>query len=73
MPAARSTPPSCAPLAADQFGLEVIADDVADNAGAVTRFVLVAPARPATPAPTGHDRTTLAATTRTAPARCSGC
>jgi prephenate dehydratase len=56
----------CAPLAADQFGLEIIADDVADNAGAVTRFVLVAPPGPP-PAPTGHDRTTLAATTQNRP------
>ena len=58
----------CAPLAADQFGLEIIADDVADNAGAVTRFVLVAPPGPP-PAPTGHDRTTLAATTQNRPDR----
>lgn len=51
-----------APLAARQHGLEVLADDVADNPGARTRFVLVAPPGPP-PAPTGHDRTTLAATT----------
>ena len=55
-----------APLAAEQHGLEVIADDVADNAGAVTRFALVAPPGPP-PAPTGNDRTTLAATTQNRP------
>ena len=55
-----------APLAADQHGLEIAVDDVADNPGAVTRFVLVAPPGPP-PAPTGHDRTTFAATTRNRP------
>lgn len=55
-----------APLAAEQHGLAVIVDDVADNPGAVTRFVLVAPPGPP-PALTGHDRTTFAATTRNRP------
>jgi prephenate dehydratase len=55
-----------APLAARQWGLEIIADDVADNPGAVTRFVLVTPPGPP-PAPTGYDRTTLAATTENRP------
>ncbi len=55
-----------APLAAAQHGLDVLVDDVADNPGAVTRFVLVAPPGPP-PAPTGHDRTTFAATTRNRP------
>jgi prephenate dehydratase len=55
-----------APLAAEQHGLEVLADDVADNAGAVTRFALVARPGPP-PAPTGFDRTTLAATTQNRP------
>jgi prephenate dehydratase len=55
-----------APLAARQHGLEILADDVADNPGAVTRFVLLAPPGPP-PAPTGHDRTTLAATTENRP------
>jgi prephenate dehydratase len=55
-----------AALAAEQHGLEVLADDVADNPGAVTRFVLVAPPGPP-PAPTGNDRTTLAATTENRP------
>ncbi|KQX61785.1 prephenate dehydratase [Angustibacter sp. Root456] len=48
----------CAPLAAERFGLEVLAEDVGDNAAAVTRFVLVQ--RPGeVPAPTGADKTTL--------------
>jgi prephenate dehydratase len=48
----------CAPLAAERFGLDVLASDVGDNSGAVTRFVLVQ--RPgAVPAPTGADKTTL--------------
>ncbi|QJY45639.1 prephenate dehydratase [Pseudonocardia broussonetiae] len=55
-----------APLAAEQHGLEVVVDDVADNPGAVTRFVLVGPPGPP-PEPTGHDRTTFAATTRNEP------
>jgi prephenate dehydratase len=55
-----------APLAAEQHGLEVLADDVADNPGAVTRFALVAAPGPP-PAPTGFDRTTLAATTQNRP------
>ena len=55
-----------APLAARQHGLEVLADDVADNPGALTRFVLLAPPGPP-PARTGHDRTTLAATTQNRP------
>lgn len=49
-----------APLAAQRYGLQVVADDIADTAGAVTRFVLVArPAAP--PPPTGADRTTVMA------------
>ena len=48
----------CAPLAAERFGLEVLAEDVGDNAAAVTRFVLVQ--RPGVvPEPTGADKTTL--------------
>ncbi|MGN6302280.1 MAG: prephenate dehydratase, partial [Angustibacter sp.] len=47
----------CAPLAAERFGLEVLAEDVGDNAAAVTRFVLVQ--RPGeVPEPTGADKTT---------------
>lgn len=55
-----------APLAAEQHGLEILADDIADNPGAVTRFVLLAPPGPP-PAPTGKDRTTVAATTENRP------
>ncbi len=55
-----------APLAAEQHGLDVLADDVADNAGAVTRFALVSRPGPPPP-PTGRDRTSLAATTQNRP------
>jgi prephenate dehydratase len=49
-----------APLAAERYQLEVLADDIADNPGAVTRFVLVS--RPVPPPPlTGADRTTVVA------------
>ncbi len=48
----------CAPLAAERFGLDVLASGVGDNAAAVTRFVLVQ--RPGVvPEPTGADKTTL--------------
>jgi prephenate dehydratase len=48
----------CAPLAAQRFGLDVLAENVGDNSAAVTRFVLVQ--RPGeVPAPTGADKTTL--------------
>jgi len=48
----------CAPIAAERYRLDVLAEHVEDNAGAVTRFVLVGrPAPP--PAPTGADKTTL--------------
>jgi prephenate dehydratase len=48
----------CAPVAARDEGLEVLADDIGDIKGAVTRFVLVA--RPGTlPEPTGADKTTV--------------
>ena len=46
----------CAALAAEVHGLAVLADDVADNGGGVTRFVVVAPrSAPGRrrPAPTG--------------------
>jgi prephenate dehydratase len=49
-----------APLAAEHYRLEVLADDIADTPGAVTRFVLVAPPGPPPP-PTGADRTSLVA------------
>ena len=44
-------------VAADLYGLEVLAGDIADHPGNQTRFVLVA--RDTVPAPTGHDRTAL--------------
>jgi prephenate dehydratase len=48
----------CAPLAAADHGLEVLADNIGDNPSAVTRFVLVA--RPGElPERTGADKTTL--------------
>lgn len=47
-----------APIAAEHYGLHVLASDVQDNEGAVTRFVLVSRPGPQ-PAPTGADRTTL--------------
>lgn len=49
-----------APIAAEHYGLSVLAKDVHDNEGAVTRFVLVAKPGPP-PSPTGADRTTLVA------------
>lgn len=55
-----------APVAAVVHGLEILADDIGDNADAVTRFVLVRPPLPP-PAPTAWDRTTLAATTENRP------
>jgi prephenate dehydratase len=49
-------PAGCAEL----YGLEVLAHDIADQPGAITRFVLLARPQPAPP-PTGNDRTTLVA------------
>ena len=47
-------------IAGELYGLDVVAHDIADSAGAVTRFVLLT--RPAPPQPaTGNDRTTLVA------------
>jgi prephenate dehydratase len=46
----------CAPLAAERFGLEVLAQDVGDHSGAETRFVLVSRPGPVPP-PTGNDKT----------------
>ncbi len=49
-----------APIAATRYKLEVLAENIGDIAGAVTRFVLVG--KPGKiPEPTGHDRTSLAA------------
>ncbi len=49
-----------APLAAEHYRLETLAEGIGDNAEAVTRFVLVSPpGRPA--APTGRDKTSIVA------------
>ncbi len=45
-----------APIAAEHYRLQVLAEDVQDNAGAVTRFVLVSRPGPL-PVRTGADRT----------------
>lgn len=48
----------CAPVAAQAAGLELLAQDIGDRTGAVTRFVLVG--RPGqSPEPTGADKTTI--------------
>ena len=44
-------------IAADLYGLDIVAADVADHDGNQTRFVLIA--RNGVPAPTGHDRTAV--------------
>lgn len=48
----------CSPLVAEQLGLTVLAQDIEDVAGAVTRFVLVSRPGPV-PEMTGADKTTL--------------
>jgi prephenate dehydratase len=50
----------CAPIAAERYGLHRLVEDIADHAGAVTRFVLVTPPG-ALPEPTGNDKTSLVA------------
>jgi prephenate dehydratase len=45
-------------ISAELYGLQTLAHDIADNAGAVTRFVLLSRPQPPPP-PTGNDRTTL--------------
>jgi prephenate dehydratase len=49
-----------AAVAGELYGLDVVAHDIADNGGAVTRFVLLQRPSPP-PAATGNDRTTLVA------------
>jgi prephenate dehydratase len=44
-------------IAAERYGLDVIAENIEDHEANQTRFVLVR--RSAVPAPTGHDRTAL--------------
>lgn len=49
-----------APIAGERYGLTALAEDIGDNQGAVTRFVLLT--RPgAPPPPTGSDKTSLVA------------
>ena len=48
------------PIAGELYGLRALAHDIADHAGAVTRFILLSRPVPP-PAPTGNDRTTLVA------------
>ena len=50
----------CAPIAASTYRLHTLAAGIADEPGAVTRFVLVSRPGPP-PAPTGADKTTLVA------------
>jgi prephenate dehydratase len=49
-----------APLAAERYALDVLAEGIGDNPDAVTRFVLVTRPGPP-PAPTGRDKTSLVA------------
>ena len=44
-------------VAADRYGLEVLAENIEDHEGNQTRFVVVA--KQGVPSPTGHDRTGL--------------
>ena len=46
-------------IAADHYGLEIVAENIGDNNGAVTRFVIVSKPGELTK-PTGHDRTSMA-------------
>jgi prephenate dehydratase len=48
-----------APIAARNYGLQVIAENIGDNENAITRFVLVQ-SPGAQPKPTGSDRTSMA-------------
>lgn len=48
----------CPAIAAEKYGLEILADDIGDRHDTVTRFVLVRPAG-FTPSPTGADKTTV--------------
>src|SRR3954463_9674925 len=48
----------CAPVAGELYRLSPLAEHIADNADAVTRFVLVSRPGPVAP-PTGADKTTL--------------
>lgn len=56
--AARGSAAICSPLAAQHFGLDVLAEGIEDNRGAQTRFVLVT-RNHRIPRRTGADKTTL--------------
>lgn len=59
-PGSRFDAAVCAPVACRMYGLTELAERIADNAQAVTRFVLVG--RPdVPPEPTGRDKTTVVA------------
>jgi prephenate dehydratase len=49
------------PLAAERYDLDVLANDIHDVDGAVTRFVVVVSGGQPPPTPTGADRTTVVA------------
>src|SRR5699024_6374010 len=53
----------CPALAAERYGLKVVAEDIGDPQDAVTRFVVVTRPGPI-PAPTGADKTTVVAALR---------
>lgn len=55
---ARGRAAVCSPLAAQRYGLEILADGIEDHEGAITRFVLVT-REGRIPARTGADKTTL--------------
>src|SRR5699024_3296530 len=55
---ARGRAAVCSPLAAQHFGLEVLAEEIEDHRGAQTRFVLVT-REGRIPARTGSDKTTV--------------
>jgi prephenate dehydratase len=57
-PASRFDAAICAQVAGEQHGLLALAEGIADNPDAVTRFVLVSPPGPVGPA-TGADKTTM--------------
>lgn len=59
-PRSRHDAAICAAIAADRYGLDKAAENIADNPDAVTRFVLVR-RNGRLPEPTGADKTTLVA------------
>ena len=60
MAAANSTSAAiCSKIAADIYGLHIVAEGIEDGAANTTRFFVVA-ANPPLPAPTGRDKTSLA-------------